>query len=153
LARQTYTNAVETFRAAAALDDGSFDPYLGISRIQVYALSNVDEAAAAIESAQRRGYEPGRRERALLGDGYLRRANASRLLSRSLTGDQRRRELEKASTDYTRCIAAFDPIVAFGHAARNLETCKSHLRRVDRDLETLRERELAVEHEMPGEGL
>ena len=153
VARQTYANAVEKFRAAAALDGGSFDPYLGISRIQVYALSNVDEAAAAIESAQKRGYEPGRRERALLGDGYLRRANASRVLSRSLTGDQRRRELEKASADYARCIEAFDPIVAFGHAARNLETCKRHLRGVDRDLESLRERELEVEHAMPGEGL
>ena len=152
-ARQVYTTAVEKFRAAAALDARSFDPYLGISRIQVYALANVDEAAAAIEAAEQRGYAPGRRERALLGDGYLRRANASRLLARTLTGEQRRRELEQASADYGRCIEAFDPIVAFGHAARNLEACKRHLQQVDRELEALHERGPAAEHQAGQEEL
>lgn len=134
-ARQTYRKAVEKFRAAALVDPQSFDPYLGISRIQVYGLGEVDEAAAAINEAEKRGYVPGRRERAQLGDGYLRRANARRNLAHSLSGDQRRRELENARGDYARCIETFDPIVGFGRAAANLEICKRQLEKVTAELE------------------
>jgi hypothetical protein len=94
----------------------------------------VDQAAAAIDSASQRGYVSGRRERALLGDGYLRRANTTRLLARTLTGEQRRRELERARADYAGCIDAFDGILGFGQAAANMETCKRHLKRIEADL-------------------
>jgi serine/threonine-protein kinase len=134
-ARLTYRKAVEKFRAAADLDTQSFDPYLGISRIQVYGLGDVDEAAAAINEAEKRGYVSGRRERAQLGDGYLRRANARRNLAHTLSGDQRRRELENARGDYARCIETFDPIVGFGRAAANLEICKRQLERVTLELD------------------
>lgn len=134
-ARQTYRKAVEKFRAAAQMDPQSYDPYLGISRIQVYGLGEVDEAAASINEAEKRGYVPGRRERAQLGDGYLRRANARRNLAHTLSGDQRRRELENARADYARCIETFDPIVGFGRAAANLEICKRQLDRVTLELE------------------
>jgi hypothetical protein len=134
VARQAYGRAIEKFRAAATADDESYDPYLGISRVAVYGLSDVDLAASAIEDARKRGFSAGRRERALIGDGYLRRANASRLLARKLSGTQRRRELERARADYAGCIEAFDPIVEFGYAAKNLEVCKTHLERVEEDL-------------------
>jgi hypothetical protein len=134
-ARQTYRKAIEKFKAAGELDTRSFDPYLGISRIQVYGLGDVDEAAAAIHEAEKRGYVSGRRERAQLGDGYLRRANARRNLAHTLSGDQRRRELENARGDYARCIETFDPIVGFGRAAVNLEICKRQLERVTSELE------------------
>jgi len=133
-ARATYRRAVETFRSAAALDDRSFDPYLGISRVAVYGLADVDQAAAAVQDAEKRGYVSGRRERALLGDGYLRRATAGRATARTLSGEQRRRQLEKARADYQGCIDAFDPIVGFGYAAKNLEVCKGQLERVDEEL-------------------
>jgi hypothetical protein len=133
-ARLTFTRAVDKFRAAADRDPRSFDPYLGISRVAVYGLADVDQAAAAIEEARKRGYTSGRRERALLGDGYLRRANTSRTLARTLSGEQRRRELERARADYAGCIDAFDGIVGFGYAARNLEMCKSRLQSVERQL-------------------
>jgi eukaryotic-like serine/threonine-protein kinase len=133
-ARTTYRRAVERFREAAALDVQSFDPYLGISRVAVYGLGDLDAATTAIQDAEKRGYEPGRRERALLGDGFLRRANTSRLLARTLSGEQHRRELEKARADYASCIDAFDPIVGFGFAAKNLEICKRQLDLVGREL-------------------
>ncbi len=133
-ARATYRRAVEAFRAAAAIDDSSFDPYLGISRVAVYGLGDVDQAATAVQEAEKRGYVSGRRERALLGDGYLRRATAGRVTARTLSGEQRRRQLEKARADYQGCIDAFDPIVGFGYAAKNLEVCKGQLERVDEEL-------------------
>ena len=134
LARQTYLTAIEKFRRAAALDTRSFDPYLGIARIEVYGLDNVDGAAAAIAEALKRGYQSGSRERAQFGDGYLHRAEKSRKLARTLSGEQRRRELEKASVDYGRCIESFDPIVGFARAAQNLEFCKRRLETVGREL-------------------
>ncbi|MEO7271612.1 MAG: serine/threonine-protein kinase [Vicinamibacterales bacterium] len=133
-ARTTYRRAVEAFRAAASIDDSSFDPYLGISRVAVYGLGDVDQAATAVQEAEKRGYVSGRRERALLGDGYLRRATAGRVTARTLSGEQRRRQLEKARADYQGCIDAFDPIVGFGYAAKNLEVCKGQLERVDDEL-------------------
>lgn len=133
-ARQAYLTAVEKFRRAAALDTDSFDPYLGVARIQVYGLDNVDEAATAIREAEKRGYTSGRRERAQLGDGYLKRAEKSRRLARSLSGEQRRRQLENARDDYGRCVAAFDPILGFASSAQNLEFCKARLDAVLEDL-------------------
>jgi serine/threonine-protein kinase len=134
LAHQTYLTAIGKFRRAAELDTKSFDPYLGISRVEVYGLENVDEAGAAIAEAQQRGYRPGQRERAQVGDGYLQRAEKSRKLARTLSGEQRRRELEKAGADYGRCIESFDPIVGFARAAQNLEFCKRRLEAVGREL-------------------
>jgi eukaryotic-like serine/threonine-protein kinase len=133
-ARTTYRRAVERFRAAADLDGDSYDPYLGISRIAVYGLGDVDQAASAIQEAEKRGYVSGRRERALLGDGYLRRATAGWATARTLSGDQRRRELEKLRADYKGCVDAFDSIVGFGNAAKNLEICKGQLDRIDDEL-------------------
>jgi hypothetical protein len=125
------------FRKAAEADPESFDPYLGVARLEVYEFDNVDAAAIAIEEAQKRGYVPGRREAALLGDGYLRRATAARRRASVLTGEQRARELNNARVDFQRCIDQFDPIVAFGNAAENLEICKAQLQRIDRQLSSM----------------
>lgn len=136
-ARLTYRRAIEKFRAAADMDARSFDPYLGISRIEVYALGDVDDGIAAVQEAEKRGHVSGRPERALLGDGYLKRAQSSRAVARTLSGEQRRRELEKARADYNSCIAAFDPIVGFGRAAENLEICKRQLQQLDDEMAAL----------------
>lgn len=122
------------FRKAAEANPESFDPYLGIARLEVYEFDNVDAAATAIDEAVKRGYVPGRREAALLGDGYLRRGTAARRRASVLTGEQQRRELASARADFQRCINYFDPIVAFGNAAENLEICKAQLQRIDRQL-------------------
>ena len=126
--------AIEKFREAAERDPRTFDPYLGISRIAVYGLADVDQAAHAIQEAGKRGYVSGRRERAMLGDGYLRRANARRDLARTLSGEQRRRELERARADYAGCIDAFDGILGFGYSANNLEACKRQMKRIEAEL-------------------
>ena len=122
------------FRAAAEADPKSFDPYLGMAVTQVYALADVDGAVVSIEEAVQRGYERTRRETALLGDGYARRAFNSLARARVLTGEQRQRELVKARTDYERCTALFESIVEFGRSAKNLENCKAQILRIDRQL-------------------
>jgi eukaryotic-like serine/threonine-protein kinase len=128
--------ALAKFREAADADGKSFDPYLGMARIQVYALADVDGAAASIAAAEDRGYTSGRRESAMLGDGYFRRAQAARDRAAVLSGEQKWRELNNARADYERCVTLFDPIVAFGNAAANLEACKAQVARIDRQLES-----------------
>jgi hypothetical protein len=127
--------ALARFREAADADPRSFDPYLGMARLQVYALSDVDGAAASIARAEELGYPSGRREKAQLGDGYLWRAEATRRSATVLTGDQRWRELNNARADYERCVAFFDPIVSFANSAANLEKCKGQLLQIERQLE------------------
>jgi hypothetical protein len=127
--------ALELFRKAAEEDAESYDPYLGMARLQVYSLADVDAAARSIEEAEKRGYVRGRRESALLGDGYLRRGYSTSRRARVLTGEQRARELYNARTDYARCVELFDPIIAFGNSAINLEMCKAGIENVDRMLE------------------
>ena len=122
--RQLFQSAIAKFQRAAELDPTSFDRYLGISRTEVYGFDDVDAAVAAIAQAEKRGYHPSRRERAQLGDGYMRSAEKSRRLARTLSGDQRQRELENAQAAYAHCVEMFDPIVGFGNAAQNLEYCK-----------------------------
>jgi serine/threonine protein kinase len=130
LRRQLFATAIARFQRAAELDPASYDPYLGISRTQVYGFDDVEAATAAITEAEKRGYHSSRRERAQLGDGYLRRAEKSRRLAGTVSGDQRRRELENAHAGYGRCVELFDPIIGFGNAAHNLEFCKRNLRAV-----------------------
>ena len=120
------------FRAAADADEKSFDPYLGMAVTQVYALRDVDGAAASIEEAVKRGFVTTRRETALLGDGYARRGLSALSRARVLTGDQRQRELVKAREDYERGVALFESIVEFGRSAKNLELCKAQVARIDR---------------------
>ena len=152
-AQAAYRRAIDRFRAAARLDADSYDAYLGISRVAVYGLvpADVDLAAASIEEAQKRGYTPGRRERAQLGDGYMRRADALRREARELSGDERTRALQKSRADYQGCIDTFEPIVGFGLAARNIEVCKAQRAAVDADLARAMMTGHAMDHGMdPG---
>ena len=122
------------FQAAAQASDRSFDPYLGMAVIQVYALGDVDGAAASIEEAVKRGYAVTRRETAILADGYRQRGKAGRVRAGILTGEERRNALTKAREDYERSVALYASILEFGNSARHLETCKVEILRIDRQL-------------------
>jgi hypothetical protein len=133
----TYRRAIDRFRAASRLDPDSFDPYLGIGRIAVYGLvpADVELASDAMAAAQKRGYSPGRRERAQLGDGHMRRGETLRREARNVSGSQRVRALEEARRSFEACIAAFEPILGFANAAKNIEVCKQQVERVGEELD------------------
>ncbi len=136
-AQASYRRAIDRFRAAARLDPDAYDPYLGISRIAVYGLvpADVDLATEAMTAAQRRGYTPGRRERAQLGDGHMRRGDTLRREARNVSGAQRVHALEQARASFEACVAAFEPILGFANAAKNIEICKAQVTRVDEELD------------------
>jgi hypothetical protein len=45
---------------------------LGLARVYVYGLKDIDKAYAVLQEAERRGYKLGNREKAQLADGYVR---------------------------------------------------------------------------------
>jgi hypothetical protein len=128
--------ALARFRAAALADPTSPDPYIGMAVTQVYSLGDIDGALGSLDEAANRGYTATRRETALLGDAYMRRGISGRRRAVVLTGEQRRDALDKARSDFERCVSSFEPIVEFGKAAEHLEACKAQVRRVDQQLET-----------------
>src|SRR5439155_5029507 len=92
--KRLYTRAIDEFQRAAQLDPESADPYLGLSRIYIYGLKDVDRGAAAIHEAELRGHKQGWRDVAQLGDGYLRRGDGTRRTARRLADQSRRQALQ-----------------------------------------------------------
>ena len=126
--------ALVRFRDAASSDPDAFDPYIGMAVTQLYVLGDVDGALQSLDAAMSRGYTATRRDTALLGDAYMRRALLGRSRAAMLTGDQRQGALEKTRSDLEHCVSSFEQIVEFGNAARHLESCKAQIRQVDQQL-------------------
>ncbi len=132
--QRLFKQAIDGFQQAARLDPRSPDPYLGLSRVYIYGLGDVDQGAAAIRAAESLGHPPGWRERAQLGDGYLRRADKDRKEAPSGPDDVRRHAIESARDDYARCVDAFTPIVGKGRAKANRTYCQHQLEAAIREL-------------------
>jgi serine/threonine protein kinase len=127
-------SALVRFRDAAASDPSGFDPYVGMAVTQLYLLFDVDGALQSLDAAVKRGYTLTRRDSALVGDAYMRRAQVGRRRAALLTGDQRVSALERAKTDFEQCVSSFASIMEFGNAAKHLETCKAQIRQINQQL-------------------
>src|SRR5207253_439621 len=60
---QELSLAVEKFTEAQRLMPKSPDPQLGLARVYVYGFKDIDKAYEALQQAQRRGYQLGKREK------------------------------------------------------------------------------------------
>ncbi len=133
-AQRLYDRAIGEFDRAAGLDATAADPYLGLSRIYIYGRKDVDRGAAAIHDAESRGYKPGWRERALIGDGYRSRADDARRKARRSDSATRQQMLESARDDYARCVASFTQVPDKGRSKDNRDYCLHHLELLNRAL-------------------
>jgi hypothetical protein len=61
----------------------------------------------------------------------MRRGDTLRREARSLSGAERARALDGARASFAACVEAFEPILGFANAARNIETCKTQLADVE----------------------
>ncbi|HMF92845.1 MAG TPA: serine/threonine-protein kinase [Vicinamibacterales bacterium] len=127
-------SALVRFRDAAASDPAAFDPYVGMAVTQLYVLADVDGALQSLDAAVKRGYTLTRRDSALVGDAYMRRAQLGRKRAALLTGDERLNALEKSKSDFEQCVSSFGAIMEFGNAAKHLETCKAQIRQIAQQL-------------------
>jgi len=133
-ARQHFTEAVTAFREAAELRRDWPDPFLGLARVFVYGLEDIERAADAIAQAQKLGYAPGDRETAQLGDGYRARGDSLWRTARQLEDMPQEAEyLQRATDAYKQARDLYERIPAFPGVAPNL-------RRAIRALEQIAER-------------
>ena len=131
--RTGFEEAVRGFRESARLDTHAPDPYLGLARIYAYSLREVEPLIDAIKEAEQRGYQPGPREQAQIGDAYRFRADRTRAAAASLGGEERIEQLASAAEDYGQCIAYFEGLNFFD-SENNLRTCRRRLTAIVEEL-------------------
>ena len=128
-----YRRAIRLFREAARMDQRSFDPYLGLASVFAYGTHDLAGLTSAVAEAERRGYTQGRRERAQFGDLHKTLADDQRTEGARLSGPAKIEQLERAATDYTKCIEYFDGLHLFNSEA-NLRTCRKRLAEIQAQL-------------------
>jgi tetratricopeptide (TPR) repeat protein len=135
---QEYTVATEKFTEARNLLPRSPDPLLGLARVYVYGLKDLDKGYEALQEAQRRGYTLGNREKLLLADGYRDRADRIFWDSRNVRGlPPEKDQVQRAADDYQRALELYQQIAPFGKAALNLVRVRLSLESVNYRLHEL----------------
>ncbi len=130
--------AVGKFNEASRLMPGSYDPYLGLARIYVYALKDIDKAYEALEHAQSLGFVLGNREKDQLADGYWARANNVFWDSRNVYGlPQERDQILRARDDFQRALGLYRAIVPWGTSKDQVSNVETSLRSVETRLKEI----------------
>jgi tetratricopeptide (TPR) repeat protein len=133
--------AVDKFNSAQQLMPKSPDPELGLARVYVYGLKDIDRAYQALQQAEKRGYHLRNRERLQLADGY--RARADRLWwdSRNVRGlPQEKDQIQRAADDYNRALGLYQDVAPYGNAndgivrvQKSLESVNFRLQQIDQE--------------------
>jgi serine/threonine protein kinase len=138
-ASQHFTEAVSAFREAAEVRRGWPDPFLGLARVFIYGLEDVDRASDALKQAEKLGYTMGDRETAQLADGYRARGDSLWQTARQLADMPQEAEyLQRATDAYRQAQGLYERIPGFPGVAVSL-------RRTQRSLDHINER--SVPHE------
>jgi serine/threonine protein kinase len=110
--------AVEKFQEAQRLMPNSPDPQLGLARVYVYGLKDVDRAYQAFQEAAKRGYPLGSREKLQLADGYRARADREWWDSRDMRGTpQEKGDIQRVEGDYKRAFDLYRQVVPYGNSS------------------------------------
>jgi len=137
-ATDSLNDAVARFEEAARLDRGWPDPYLGLARVYIYGLEDLDKAIAALDEAEKRGYRGGSREQAQLADGYRARAERQIKDADTLEGlPQQKESLERAASDLRQAIDLYQRAAGFGDAGASLRVARRRLDEVEERIDRI----------------
>lgn len=137
-ARQKVRDAVDEYQDAAKLAPDWPDPYLGLAHVYAYEQPDLKQLEAAVNELEHRGYTPGRREKAMLADGY--RAQAEQVLAQARAAqgtDQEQELLERSRDTFTQAIGLYRDAGNFADAKGNMATAAQELRGILSRLEEL----------------
>jgi tetratricopeptide (TPR) repeat protein len=124
-------DAVAKFEEAQKLLPHSPDPELGLARVYVYGLKDIDKAYAALQEAERHGYKLGNREKGQLADGYRDRGDRLWWDSRNIRGlPQEKDQIKKAADDYQRALGLYQSIAPYGAATSSIVRVQNSLESV-----------------------
>ena len=124
--------AVEKFNEAQQLMPKSPDPQLGLARLYVYGLKDIDKAYAALRQAERHGFEMGNREKGQLADGYRDRADRLFWDSRNVRGlPQEKDQIERARDDYRQALELYESIAPWGNSNASIVRVQTSLESVE----------------------
>jgi eukaryotic-like serine/threonine-protein kinase len=116
------------FEQSADLMPRAPDPYLGLARLYVYSIRDVERAEDALKAADKRGHEMGRRERAQLADGY--RERGERLMrdaARAAGLPEEKDLLKRAQEDLERAEDTYRDILPYGSSSTSLRRVLENL--------------------------
>ena len=139
-AREKIDEAISGFRDAARRDQEWPDPFLGLARIYAYERFNLEELQKALGELGKRGYTLGRREKAMLADGFRmrgielhERAKRTREIDDQLTVlDQAQRSLEQA-------VDFYDDIPSYANVRQNRAEAERRLAEIRARLDAVHE--------------
>jgi len=133
--------AIEKFVEAQQYMPQSPDPALGLARVYVYGLKDIDRAAQAFDQAVNHGYKLGNREKSQLADGYRERADRLWWDSRNVRGlPQEKDQVQRAADDYKRALDLYQQSAPYGNA-------NTRVGQVESSLESVNFRLAAIEQE------
>jgi serine/threonine protein kinase/tetratricopeptide (TPR) repeat protein len=128
--------AINGFRLAARRDSEWADPYLGLTRIYAYERFDLDRLQAAVGELRRRGYPIGRRETAMLGDGFRMRGQEFQARANGVRGtDEEERFLRQAREHYEQAIDFYDEIPSYANVRANRTLAERRLGEVEARLD------------------
>jgi len=130
--------AAEKFREAKRMLPQSPDPDLGLARLYVYGLKDIDKAYDALEDARKRGYPMGNREKLQLADGYRDRADRLWWDSRNVRGlPPEKDQIQRAADDYQRSLELYESAGTWGKAIMSIVRVRLSLEQVNSRLHEL----------------
>jgi hypothetical protein len=124
--------AVFGFRQAAERASGWPDPYLGLARVYAYEQLDLEKLQEALGELARRGYPLGRRETAMLADGFRMQGKDYLASARRVEGsDGEVALLEKARDHLAQAVAFYADIPGFGNSKANRADAERSLEAVN----------------------
>ena len=112
----------QDFEDAANYMKKSPDPWLGLARLYIYSLHDMEHAEAAFKEAERRGHDIGKRETAQLADGYRYQGERTMALGdQAASGADAQQYYDLAGKDLAHARQLYESILPWGGAAASLK--------------------------------
>lgn len=127
------------FEQARTLLPKSPDPFLGLARLAIYNFHDVERAEDYLREADRRDHPWGRREKAMLADGYRERGDSLFREAQRAQGSRQERDfLQRAADDYRRAEELYQTVAPYGGATTQLRRLAQSRDQVGQRLEQLK---------------
>lgn len=138
--KQEYANtAVQKFHEAAALRAKWPDPYLGLARLYAEEYTDMEKAADALETAQRLGYQTGKKEKTQLAYAIRRIIDKHWDESRKLREmpDQEKQLLNKAHDHCRNASHLYEELGVYQNSVDNYRLLLTRCADIDKRLEEM----------------